>query len=292
MKITDIYRSKKPVISFEVFPPNERVSIDSVYKALDGFSELNPDYISVTFGAGGSSRKESVEISTRIKDKYNITPLAHLAGIGATTDEIDGVIEKLKEGGVKNILALRGDIPEGISEDEGDFKYAYELIDRLNTDDDLAIGGAFYPEGHKENNDILDLFYLKKKVDSGAEFLISQIFFDNEYYYSFREKAIKLGIEVPLVPGIIPVTNAKQIKRITELCGCSIPPKFQRILDIYKDKPEALKEAGIAYAVEQIIDLITSGVEGIHIYTMNKVDVTREIMRRIENIKTSFEEVV
>ncbi len=292
MSINELYKRKKTVISFEIFPPNEKYPIERVYSTIDELAKLNPDYISVTYGAGGSTRGRSVEIASRIKNIHNIEALAHLTCIGATTAEIDRTLQELKDKGIHNILALRGDEPLEGELQEGDFNYASDLVARIKRKDTFTIGGAYYPEGHLENNDLLDLFHLKKKVEAGTDFLISQIFFDNNFYYEFQEKVEKLGIHIPLIPGVIPVTDARQIKKITELCGCSIPQKFQKILDRYEDKPEALKEAGIAYAVEQIIDLISSGVRGVHIYTMNKVEVTREIMRRIENIRESFEEVV
>lgn len=292
MKISELYKRKKPVISFEIFPPNEKFPIERIYSTIDELVKLKPDYISVTYGAGGSTRGRTVDIASRIKNVHRVEALAHLTCIGATEAEIDRILQELREKNIENILALRGDEPVDGDLTRGDFSFAAELVTKARKKGHFSVGGAYYPEGHRENNDLLDLFHLKNKVDSGAEFLISQIFFDNNYYYDFREKAEKIGIHTPLIPGIIPVTDAKQIKRITGLCGCTIPPKFQKILDVYGSKPEALKEAGIAYAVEQIIDLISSGAPGIHLYTMNKIEVTREIMRRIENIKESFEEVI
>lgn len=217
--------------------------------------------------------------------------MAHLTCVGAKKIEIENILEELKKENIENVLALRGDFPKENESVEGDFRYASKLIQKIKAESDLCVGAAFYPEGHQETNDLLDLFYLREKVKEGTDFLISQIFFDNDYFYSFKEKCEKLGIDIPLVAGIIPVTNANQIKRITELCGSTIPLKFQKILNRYENNPEALKEAGIAYAVEQIIDLLSSGVSGIHIYTMNKVDVTKEIMRRIEKVKEYLEEV-
>lgn len=292
MSIKNLYTKKKPVISFEIFPPNEKHPIEKIYNTIDELAKLKPDYISVTYGAGGSTRGRTVEIASRIKNIHNIEALAHLTCIGATEAEIDRILQELKEKNIHNVLALRGDEPLDGSLPKGDFEYAADLVKRVKSKGNFAIGGAYYPETHQESNDLLDLFHLKEKVEAGADFLISQIFFDNNLYYDFREKTDKLGINIPLVPGIIPVTDARQIKRITELCGCSVPPKFQKILDRYDGKPEALKEAGIAYAVEQIIDLISSGVDGVHLYTMNKVEVTTEIMRRIKNIRESFEEVI
>ncbi|WP_047394072.1 methylenetetrahydrofolate reductase [NAD(P)H] [Cetobacterium sp. ZOR0034] len=291
MKIKNIYKKKKPVISFEIFPPNERYPIENIFETIDKLIELKPDFISVTYGAGGTTRGRTVEIASRIKNTHNTEVLAHLTCVGAKKIEIENILEELKKENIENVLALRGDFPKENESVEGDFRYASKLIQKIKAESDLCVGAAFYPEGHQETNDLLDLFYLREKVKEGTDFLISQIFFDNDYFYSFKEKCEKLGIDIPLVAGIIPVTNANQIKRITELCGSTIPLKFQKILNRYENNPEALKEAGIAYAVEQIIDLLSSGVSGIHIYTMNKVDVTKEIMRRIEKVKEYLEEV-
>ncbi|TDT72564.1 5,10-methylenetetrahydrofolate reductase (NAD(P)) [Hypnocyclicus thermotrophus] len=289
MKIKDIYmqkkESKKPVFSFEIFPPNSKHPIDTIYNTIDELSKFNPDFISVTYGAGGSTRGRTVEIASRIKNKYNIESLAHLTCIEAKKNEIDDILYKLKENNIENILALRGDHPIDREPIKGDFNYASDLITYIkNKNMDFSLGGAYYPEGHFETNDLMDLFNLKRKVDLGAEFLISQIFLDNEILYRFKEKTDKLGINVPFAAGIIPVTNAKQMKRIFSLSHCSISPKFKRILDKYEHNPEALKEAGIAYATEQIIDLVAWGIDGIHLYTMNKIDTTRKIVKDIEYI--------
>lgn len=290
MKIKNLYKIKKPVISFEIFPPNEKYPIESVYETIDELAKLKPDFISVTYGAGGTTRGRTVEIASRIKKIHGIEPLSHLTCFGAKTNEIENILNELKEKNIENILALRGDFPKDGDEIQGDFKYASKLIEKIKKENEFCVGAAFYPEGHQETNDLLDLFYLKEKVKEGADFLISQIFFDNNYFYDFKSKCDKLGINIPLIPGIIPVTNAKQIKKITELCGSTIPPKFQKILIRYEDNPKALKEAGIAYAVEQIIDLLSSGAPGIHIYTMNKVDIVAEIMRRIKYVKEHLQE--
>lgn len=288
MKISNMYKEKKPVISFEVFPPNSAHSIETIYETVHELAKFKPDFISVTYGAGGSTRGKTVEIASLIKNKYNIESLAHLTCVGASKNEIDKIIEEYKINNIENILALRGDFPKEMSnfdKENGDFIYASDLTKYIKENTNFSVAGAYYPETHMENNDLMDLFNLKTKVESGTDFLISQIFFDNEILYRFKEKTDKLGINIPFVAGIIPVTNAKQIKRITSLCGCSLPPKFKRILDKYEDKPEALMEAGIAYAIEQIIDLISWGIDGIHLYTMNKVDTTKKIMENIEHIR-------
>ncbi|MBN2838060.1 MAG: methylenetetrahydrofolate reductase [NAD(P)H] [Fusobacteriaceae bacterium] len=287
MKIKDMYNKNRPVISFEVFPPNTNHSIETIYDTIHDLATFNPDFVSVTYGAGGSTRGKTVEIASLIKNKYNIESLAHLTCVGASKSEIDSIIKEYQSNNIENILSLRGDFPKDMDEKDkhnGDFTYASDLTAYLKKND-FCVAGAYYPETHYENNDLMDLFNLKKKVDAGTDFLISQIFFDNELLYKFKDKTDKIGINVPFSAGIIPVTNAKQIKRITSLCGCSLPPKFQRILEKYADKPEALTEAGIAYAIEQIIDLISWGIDGIHLYTMNKVDTTKKIMDSISHIR-------
>lgn len=291
MKIKDLFKKKKPTISFEVFPPNDIYSLDEVYRVIDNLAKLKPDFISVTYGAGGATRGRTVEIASRIKNQNHIESLAHLTCLGADIFEIDSILDEFKKNNIENILALRGDYPKNHQEiKKGDFAHASDLVKYIKEKNKFSIGGAYYPEGHQETNDLLDLFNLKIKVDSGTDFLISQIFFDNEQFYNFREKLKKLNINIPLVAGIMPVTNAKQIKKITSLCGCTIPEKLKKILDRYENNPEALKEAGIAYATEQIIDLITSDIDGIHIYTMNKIEVAKKIMDSIKNIRAEFEE--
>ena len=214
--------------------------------------------------------------------------LAHLTCVGSKKSEIHDYLQEAKSKNVKNILALRGDVPQGETEDiynKGDYKYASELISdlRKNSDfDDFSIGGAFYPETHYENNDLVDLFHLKNKVEAGTDFLTSQMFFDNDIFIKFKEKAEKLDIKVPLIAGIMPVTNAKQIKRIIELSKCSVPHTLDKLLEKYGDNPESMKKAGIMYASEQIIELLAYGIKGIHIYTMNKPEIAKEIMKNIE----------
>lgn len=293
MKITNLFAKKKPTVSFEVFPPNEIYSLDEVFSVIDELALLKPDFISVTYGAGGASRGRTVEIASKIKNENKIEALAHLTCIGAEKDEIQNILDELKKHNIENILALRGDLPkDNTSVKKGDFSHASDLVKYLKENENFSVGGAFYPEGHQDTNDLLDLFNLKLKVDSGTDFLISQIFFDNEQFYQFRDKLKKLNINVPVIAGIMPVTNAKQIRKITSLCGCTIPEKLKKILDRYEDNPKALKEAGIAYATEQIIDLMTSDIDGIHIYTMNKAEIAKKIMNSMQNIRAAFEETV
>ena len=286
MKISELFKRKKTIVSFEVFPPNSIYSLEDVYSSIDELAKLQPDFISVTYGAGGATRGNTVEIASKIKNNNKIEALAHLTCLGAKKNEIDDILKQLRANNIENILALRGDKPKDSTPiGEGDFKYAQDLISYVKEKREFSIGGAYYPEGHLETNDLLDLFNLKRKVDSGTDFLISQIFFDNESFYRFRDKLNKLHINIPLVAGIMPVTNAKQIRKITSMCGCNIPEKFQKILNKYENNTQALKEAGTAYATEQIIDLITSDIDGIHLYTMNKVDTAKKIMANIAHIR-------
>ena len=280
MKIGDIFKNKVLTTSFEVFPPNDKIGLDQVYNCLDTLTLENPDFISVTYGAGGNTKGRTVEIAERIKSQNNVESLAHFTCIGSKKEEIDRVLNELEKNNIENILALRGDYPIDRDLEPGDFNYAKDLIKyiREKKGDKFSIGAAYYVEGHRETNDLLDLFHLKEKVDTGVDFLISQIFLDNEFFYSFRDKLEKLQIDKPLVAGIMPVTNAKQIKKITSLCSCTIPKKFLKILEKYEDNPAALKEAGLAYAIEQIIDLVASDINGIHIYTMNKPETAKKII--------------
>ncbi len=287
MKIKDLF-NKGPVISLEIFPPRPETPIDTIFNTIHELAYLNPAFISVTYGAGGSSKGHTVEIADVIQNRYGIEALAHLTCINSTTDEIEDVLQRLQKANVENILALRGDKPEDGSYDRSreDYKYAKDLIKYIQNFGDFSIGAACYPEYHIEATDkISDLKNLKEKVNSGADFLITQLFLDNEFFYNFKEKLDLMDISVPVSAGIMPVINKRQIERITNLCGASIPKKFRRILDKYEDNPEALKEAGIAYATEQIIDLLSAGIDGIHLYTMNRPEVARKIIEPISTIR-------
>lgn len=282
MNIREIFDKKKLVFSFEVFPPKTNSPVKSINKALNELSELEPDFISVTYGAGGSLiNNKTTEISSLIKNVYNIEPLAHLTCISSKKDDIDKITERLELEEVRNILALRGD---DIGNSKKDFNYASELISYIEEKKKFNIISACYPEGHIENKRIdIEIDNMKRKINSGTSSFISQLFFDNNIYYDFLDKINQNGINTPIQAGIMPVINKKQIERITKLCGAKIPVKFSKIMKRYEYSPEALREAGIAYAVEQIIDLASSGVQGIHIYTMNNPYVARKIK---ENIKT------
>ena len=285
MNINNLFNEKKVVFSFEVFPPKQESNIDTIYNTLEELKDLNPDFISVTYGAGGSkSNNITCEIAQVIKNKYKIEPLAHLTCINSNKNQIDLTLKELKDKGIENILALRGDIPEDY-DGNGEFKYSTDLINYIRKTNNFNIVGACYPEGHLESNSYEeDILNLRKKQEMGATHLISQLFFDNNYFYDFLEKKEKYGIHLPIQAGIMPVINTKQINRIVSLCGAKLPNKFKKIMDKYEYNKEALRDAGIAYATEQIIDLISSGVDGIHLYTMNNVYVAKRINNSIISI--------
>ncbi len=284
MKIKEIFDPQsenylnRPIYSFEIFPPKATTPIESVYGTLEEICALNPDFISVTYGAGGTGADNStVKLASRIKNTYGIESVAHLTCVRNDKADIDATIEVMKENNIENILALRGDIPEGM-EPKTDFKYASELTKYLVENSDLDIAGACYPEVHPQaESSVEDVLNLKKKVDAGATHLVSQLFFDNDTFYKFRDDAKLAGINVPIEAGIMPVTNIKSIERMVTMCGASLPRKFARIMNKYADNPEALREAGIAYAIDQIIDLIAAGVDGIHLYTMNNPYIAKKI---------------
>lgn len=287
MQIKELFNKKNPVISFEVFPPNKNFTKEKLIEVTGQLAELNPDFISVTYGAGGTNRSGTIEIASHIKNNLNIEVMSHLTCIGSKKQDISNYIQEIKKHNIKNVLALRGDIPQGRDEsiyDEGDYRYASDLISDIKTED-ITIAGAFYPETHFENNDLQDLIHLKNKVDLGVDFLISQIFFDNDKFFNFMEQAQKLNINVPLSAGIMPVTNAAQIKRITSLCKSSIPKKLEKILDKYGHDSELMKKAGFIYATEQIIELLANDIPAIHLYAMNKPEVAKAIMNNIEFVR-------
>jgi methylenetetrahydrofolate reductase (NADPH) len=292
MKIRDMFKEKKPTISFEVFPPKSNFPIETIYDTIESLKDLNPDFISVTYGAGGTSANYTAEIASKIKNDYNIESIAHLTCISSSQKTIMKTLQTLHENNIENVLALRGDVPVNLLNDETwqpKYNYANELIDDIHKFGDFSIGGAAYPEGHIEaNNKIQELKYLKSKVDTGLDFLITQLFFDNELFYQFKENLELLDIKVPVIAGIFPVVNLNQIRRVQEMTKANLPPKFMRILNKYEHNPEALAEAGIAYAIDQIIDLLSSGVDGIHIYTMNRPENARKIMENIQTIRSTL----
>ncbi len=285
MQIASIFQEKKTVLSFEVFPPKKTSPIETIYNTLDQLKDLKPDFISVTYGAGGNAGDTSTcDIAASIKQKYQIEPLAHLTCVNYTKNEILQILNRLEQNGIENILALRGDInPETLPKNE--FLYASDLVAFIRERGGFHVSGACYPEGHVSSESLIDdILNLKKKVDAGAEHLISQLFFDNQYFYSFLEKARIAGISVPIEAGIMPVVNKAQIERMVTLCGASLPPKFTKMLQRFEHSPEALRDAGIAYAIDQIVDLISQGVDGIHLYTMNNAYIAKKISDSISGL--------
>lgn len=286
MRIKDIFK-EKTVFSFEVFPPKKTSSIDVIYKTLDEMKDLKPDFISVTFSAGGSGNGHfACDIASTIR-KMGVIPVIHLPCINNTKEEISEILEELKEKEIENILALRGDINPDIPP-KTDFLHASDLITYIRAHGEFDIAGACYPEGHPDSDSLVDdIINLRKKVEAGADHLISQLFFENEYFYDFREKAAIAGINVPIEAGIMPVVNKNQIERMVTTCGASLPKKFVKIMQKYEHNPEALRDAGIAYAVSQIVDLAANGVDGIHLYTMNNAYVARKISEAVSGIINS-----
>ena len=286
MKITSLFENKsRTVFSFEVFPPKKTSPIESVYGKLEEICALKPDFISVTYGAGGTGgHSRTCEIASKIKHGFGVESVAHLTCVNSSRADIDATLEDFRKNGIENILALRGDFVDGV-EPKHDFRYASELCGYIAQKGGFDIAGACYPEGHVEAKDeVADILNLKKKVDAGATHLISQLFFDNASYYRFIERMRIAEISVPVEAGIMPVTNKAQIERMVSLCGASLPSKFTKVMQRYESRPEALRDAGIAYAVEQIVDLIANGVDGIHLYTMNNPYVARRITEAVSNL--------
>lgn len=285
MKIIDIIKSEKPTLSFEVFPPKTSDKFESVKHATEEIAALKPDFMSVTYGAGGGTSEFTADIASNIQNNYGVPTLAHLTCVSSTKEKIASVVENLKNKQISNILALRGDIPADLDMSHLDYHYASELIDDIKARGDFCIGGACYPESHPESeNSFDDIKNLKIKVDKGCEFLTTQMFFDNNILYNFLYRIREAGIDVPVVAGIMPVTQASQIKRIMSISESALPQRFVRIVDRYGSNPEAMKQAGIAFATEQVIDLYANGVNAVHIYSMNKPDVAKKIMENISYI--------
>lgn len=283
MKVRELFNDKT-VFSFEVFPPKKTSSIDVIYQTLDELHDLNPDFISVTFSAGGSGNGQfACDIASRIKES-GITPVIHLPCINYTKEEISATLAEIDRCGIENILALRGDVNPDIPP-KRDFAYASDLISFLKEHGDYDIAGACYPECHPDSDSLdEDIDNLRLKVEAGADHLITQLFFDNETFYRFIEKVRAKGINVPIEAGIMPVVNKNQIERMVTTCGASLPRKFVKIMQRYEHQPEALRDAGIAYAINQIVDLAASGVDGIHLYTMNNAYVARKISEAVSGI--------
>ena len=286
MRLAQLFGQGRTVFSCEVFPPKRDMPVDSIYTTLDGLKDIRPDFISVTFGAGGSQVNQTThEIASIIQNRYHIPAMAHLTCVAAGRAEVDHLLAQLKGDGVENVLALRGDVNPDIPP-KTDFAHASDLVAYIHARGDFGVSAACYPEGHLESPDLVsDIRHLKEKVDAGAQHLVSQLFFDNEDFFRFLERARIAGINVPIEAGIMPVLSQHSIRRMVSMCGASMPRKLTRILAKYGDHPEALREAGIAYAIDQISDLIAGGVDGIHLYTMNNPDVAKQIAGSISAIR-------
>ena len=284
MKISDILKQDKVTLSFEVFPPKTSSSYESVAHATQEIAALHPDFMSVTYGAGGGTSEHTVQIAADLHAKYGVNVLTHLTCVSSTRQHVSAMLEKFKQHGIENVLALRGDIPAG-GAPENDYHYAAELVRDIKSQGDFCVGGACYPEGHVESETQKeDIRHLKEKVDCGLDFLTTQMFFDNHILYNFLYKIREAGITVPVLPGIMPVTNKSQIKRICSLSGTYLPERFKAVVDRFGDNPKAMRQAGVAYATDQVIDLIANGINNIHIYSMNKPEVARAIMENLSEI--------
>ena len=286
MKIRDILQKDRPTISFEVFPPKTMDNYASVEKATMKIAELQPDFMSITYGAGGGTSAYTIDIAANLMKTYNTPVLTHLTCVSSTKEKVHEVLGQMKDHGIENVLALRGDIPAASEFPlPGQYHYAAELIEDIKSQGDFCIGAACYPEGHVEApNRREDIRHLKEKVDAGCDFLTTQMFFDNSVMYSFLYQIREMGITVPVLAGVMPVTNKKQIKRSCELSGTYLPTRFKRMVDKFGDDPASMKQAGIAYATEQIIDLIANGVKGIHVYSMNKPEIAQAVMHNLSEI--------
>lgn len=281
MKITELLKSDKPCISCELFPPKAGSELQNALKIVDEIAVIKPHFMSVTYGAGGTSAGQTLAIAQAVEE-HHIPALAHLTCIDATEAKIDDMLGNFRKAGVQNVLALRGDaVTSGVR----DFAHASDLMRKISASGDFCIGGACYPEGHPEAGSLdNDIENTKKKIDAGCEFLVSQMCFDNNIMYNYMYRLLRNGIDVPVVAGIMPVTNAKQINRICELSGTKLPPHYRAIVERFADDPQALMQAGIAYALGQIIDLIANGFKNIHVYTMNKPEIIRGIMKNLSEI--------
>ncbi len=285
MKIIDLIKGDKPCLSFEVFPPKTSDKFESIKTATEEIASLSPSFMSVTYGAGGGTSQYTVDIAKNIQEKTGVPVLAHLSCVSSTKSEIKAQLELIKASGIENILALRGDMPEGMDKTHLDYHYASELAREISQFGSFCIGGACYPEAHPESaTSFDDIKHLKEKVDAGCQFLTTQMFFDNDILYNFIYRIREAGINVPVVAGIMPVTNPKSIKRICKISGTSLPQRFVRIVDKYGDDPKSMTQAGIAYATQQIIDLYANGINAVHVYSMNKPEVARQILSNISSI--------
>lgn len=289
MKISKLLTQNKSMLSFEVFPPKTESGFESVKAATEEIAKLCPSFMSVTYGAGGGTSKYTLDIAKNIKEIYGVPTLAHLTCVSSTKATVKEKIAQIKAAGIENIMALRGDIPAGLEDADRsgwDYKHAIDLITELKAENsEFCIGGACYPEIHPESaNQKEDIKHLKEKVDAGCEFLTTQMFFDNNLLYNFLYKIREAGITVPVIPGIMPITNANQVARAIKLSGSFMPQRFKSLVDKFGDSPDAMKQAGIAYATDQIIDLYANGITNVHVYSMNKPDVAAKIQSNLSDI--------
>ena len=289
MKIKNLFLEDKLSLSVEVFPPKTETVFESVKIATEEIATLKPSFMSVTYGAGGGTSEYTLEIAKNIKKNYNVPTLAHLTCISSTKQTVNQKIEQIKAAGIENVMALRGDIPEHLKNEDRslwDYKHAVDLVRELKeSKGDFCIGGACYPEVHPESKcQKEDILYLKEKVDAGCDFLTTQMFFDNNLLYNFLYKIREKGITVPVIAGIMPITNANQLERAIKLSGSFIPRRFVSLVDKFGENPEAMKQAGIAYATDQIIDLFANGIKNVHVYSMNKHEIAQKIMENLSEI--------
>ncbi|OGI30737.1 MAG: methylenetetrahydrofolate reductase [NAD(P)H] [Candidatus Melainabacteria bacterium RIFOXYA12_FULL_32_12] len=291
MKLKEIYNSKKPVISYEIFPPKGegaelKVKIETLFQELNTLLKYNPSFISVTYGAGGSTRERTLELVLKVKNELNIQPLLHFTCVGTEKEQTHQYIKEVQDAGIENILALRGDPPKGETKfvkPENGFGYANELVEFISFHTDLGIAVAGYPEGHQECASFeQDIINLKKKVDAGADVIITQLFYDNAFFFNYLEKAHKAKIDVPIIPGIMIITNVSQVERMTTMCGCTIPDKIMSKLKEYQDDNKAVSEIGIEYAINQCKELLASDVPGLHFCTLNKASATDRVLKELD----------
>jgi len=285
MKIIEVLKQDKPAFSFEFFPPKDNDGFDKLFETIDNLKPLNPAFVSVTYGAGGSTRSKTIDLVGRIKKEIGLESMAHLTCVGHNSDEILNVLESIKKQNVDNVLALRGDPPAGeinFTKPNNGFGYAVELVQFICERFSFCIGVAGYPEGHPESlNREEDLFHLKKKVLAGASFIITQLFFDNKYYFDFVASLRKIGVDVPVIPGIMPIVNLKQIKRFTKMCGATIPHDLMVRMELAQDDPESVCQIGIDHAANQCRKLLMHGAPGIHFYTLNRSRATLSVLERL-----------
>ena len=288
MKIIDIIKGEALALSFEVFPPKTETSFESVKKATEEIAKLKPAFMSVTYGAGGGTSEYTLAVAKNIKEKYDVPMLAHLTCVSSDKESVKRRIQELKEAGITNVMALRGDLTpelEKTDRSKWDYRHAVELVRELKEAGGFCIGGACYPEVHPESvNQSEDIKYLKEKVDAGADFLTTQMVFDNNLFYNFLYKIREAGINVPIVPGIMPITNANQVERAIKLSGAFMPQRFKALVDKFGSNPAAMMQAGIAYATDQIIDLYANGITNVHVYSMNKPEVAEGIQKNLSEI--------